>query len=228
MILNLYKHKAKLLGNKAAQPANAANRILTNATIAVPLKCLSSFWRSLAVSLINWKVELKLKWKKYCDFTSTSNDNETANADNANRIIFTTKDTKLHVPVVTLSVKDKQKLSNRLRKGFERSVYWNEYKTKSDNSNATNQFRFFLESNFVGVNRLFVLVHSNEEAASKRFNAKRYYLPKAVIANYNVIINGKNFYDQAIDSDIKRYEEIRKLTTGQSEDYTTGYLLEYD
>ena len=35
-------------------------------------------------------------------------------------------------------------------------------------------------------------------------------------------INGKNFYDSAIDSDIKRYEEIRKLTTGQSEDYTTG------
>ena len=180
------------------------------------------------MSLINWTVELKLKWKKYCDFSSTSNDNEIANADNANRTIFTTKDTKLHVPVVTLSVRDKQKLSNRLRKGFERSVYCNEYKTKSDNSSTTNQFRFFLESNFVGVNRLFVLVHSSEEAAFKRSNAKRYYLPKAIIANYNVIINGKNFYDQAIDSDIKRYEKIRKLMTGQGEDYTTGYLLEYD
>ena len=46
--------------------------------------------------------------------------------------------------------------------------------------------------------------------------------------DYNVIINGKNFYDQATDSDIKRYEEIRKLTTGQGEDYTTGCLLDYE
>ena len=44
-------------------------------------------------------------------------------------------------------------------------------------------------------------------------------MSKGIIKNYNVIINGKNFYDQAIDSDIKRYEEIRKLTTGQGEDY---------
>ena len=43
-----------------------------------------------------------------------------------------------------------------------------------------------------------------------------------------MIINGKNFYDQAIDSDIKRYEEIRKLTTEQGEDYTTGCLLDFD
>ena len=61
----------------------------------------------------------------------------------------------------------------------------------------------------------------------KRFKIQRYYLPKGIIKNYNVIINGKNFYDQAIDSDIKRHEEIKKLTTGQGEDYTTGYLLDY-
>ena len=51
---------------------------------------------------------------------------------------------------------------------------------------------------------------------------------KVIINNYNVIINGKNFYDQPIDSDVKRYEEIRKLAIGQSEDYTTGCLLNYD
>ena len=45
---------------------------------------------------------------------------------------------------------------------------------------------------------------------------------------YNVIIKRKNFYNQAIDSDIKQYEEIRKLTTGQGEDYTIGSLLDYD
>ena len=77
-----------------------------------------------------------------------------------NNIIFTIKDTKLYVPVVTLSARDNKKLSKFLSKGFERSVYWNEYKTKCDNKNTTNEFRFFLESNFVGVNRLFVLVHT--------------------------------------------------------------------
>ena len=60
---------------------------------------------------------------------------------------------------------------------------------------------------------MFVLVYSNEDADSKKIKAKRYYLPKGIIKNYNVIINGKSFYDQAIDSDIKRYEDIRKLTT---------------
>ena len=88
--------------------------------------------------------------------------------------------------------------------------------------------RYFLESKFVGDNRLFVLVYANKDHNSNRFKAKRYYLPKVIIKNYNVIINRKNFYDQAIDSDIKRCEEIRKSTTGQEEDYTTGCLLDYD
>ena len=123
--------------------------------------------------------------------------------------------------------KRKSKLSKLLSKVFERSVYRNEYKTKSDNKNSTNEFRFFLESIFVGVNRLFASVYANQDAASKRFQAKRYYLPKEIIDNYNVIIIGKNFYDQAVDSDIKRYKEIRKLTTGQGEDCTTGCLLDY-
>ena len=51
---------------------------------------------------------------------------------------------------------------------------------------------------------------------------------KSYDKNYNIIINGKNFYDPPIDSDIKRCKEIRKLTTGQDEDYTTGCLLDYD
>ena len=54
-----------------------------------------------------------------------------------------------------------------------------------------------------------------------------YYLPKGVIKEYNVIISGKNFYDQPIDSDIKRYEEI-KLPTRKGEYYTTGCLLDYE
>ena len=146
--------------------------------------------------LINCKVELKLRSTKHCVLSVAGTDNAYANNDD-NDIISTIKDIKLYVTVVPLSVKVNQKLSKLVSKGFERSVYWNEYKTKTDNKDTTNKFRFFLESNFVGVNRLFVLIYSNSDAASKIFKAKRYYLPKGTIDNYNVIINGKNFYDQA-------------------------------
>ena len=76
------------------------------------------------------------------------------------------------------------------------------------------------------VNRLFVLVYSNRNYIVKRFKANIYYIAKGITKYYNVIINGKSFYDQATDT--KRYEEVRKLTTGQGEDYTTRYLLDYD
>ena len=49
-----------------------------------------------------------------------------------------------------------------------------------------------------------------------------------IIDNYNIIINGKNFYDLAIDSDMNQYEEIRKLTTGQGEEYATRCSSDYD
>ena len=54
-----------------------------------------------------------------------------------------------------------------------------------------------------------------------------YHLPTDIIENFNAINNEKNFYDQTIYSDIKQFKEIRKLTTGQDEDYTIGCFLEY-
>ena len=87
--------------------------------------------------------------------------------------------------------KRKLKIIKVLRKGFERPIYWNEYKANSENKNTKNKYRYFLSSSFVGVNKLFVLVYSNQDADSKRFKTRRYYLQKAIIDNYNVIINGK-------------------------------------
>ena len=132
-------------------------------------------------------------------------------------IFFAIKYTKLYVPVVFLSARDNQKSSKLLSKGFERSVYSNEHKTKSDNKNVTNRFRFFLQSNFVAVNRLFVLVYPNLNGGFKRFETQKYYFAKGVNKNCNIIISGKNFYDQELDSDIKRYKENRRLTAGQGE-----------
>ena len=92
---------------------------------------------------------------------------------NSNNVIFTIRGTKLYVIAVTLSAKDNQKLSKLLGKGFG----------KSENKNATNEYRYFLESKLVGVNWLLVLVHSNQDNNSKRYKAKRYYFPKGFIKN---------------------------------------------
>ena len=117
--------------------------------------------------LTNCKVESKLKWTRYCVLPVAGNENNINEDTNANNTNFTMKDTKLYVHLVTLSTRDNQQLSTLLNKGFERSVYWNEYKTKSENKNTKNEFRYFLESNVVGVNRLFLLVYPNRNNNSK-------------------------------------------------------------
>ena len=141
-----------------------------------------------------------------------------AGADNGNsnldKIVFTIKDTKLYVQVVILSAKDYQKLWKRLTKGSQRSVCGNECIKKVENKNTRNEYMYFLNSNFLGVNRLSVLIYSSQDDNAKRFKARRYYLPKGIIEHYNVI-NGKNFYEQPIYYDMKWYEEIRRLTKGK-------------
>ena len=110
--------------------------------------------------MVNCKVELKLRWTKHCVLSVAGADNANGN-NNDNNVIFIIKGTKLYVPVVTLSARDNQKLSKLLSKRFKRSVYWNEYKAKSDDKNTTSEVRFFLELNVFRVNKLFVLVYSN-------------------------------------------------------------------
>ena len=112
--------------------------------------------------------------------------------DANSNITFTIKDTNLYVPVEILPAKGNQKLTKPFSKLSERSIYWNEYKTKSENENTTNEYRYFLISNFVRVNALFVLIYLNRDKDVKQLKTQR-YLPKYVNKNYNVTINGKNF-----------------------------------
>ena len=115
--------KAKLLENTEADGTNGTIR---NALISVTLKYLSNIWRSLKMSLINCRVKLKLKCTKYFVLFTIGTDN----INNRDYVIFTIKDTRLYVFVVTLSARANQKLSKLLSKEFKRSVYWNEYKIK--------------------------------------------------------------------------------------------------
>ena len=73
---------------------------------------------------------------------------------------------------------------------------------------------------------MFALVYLNIDDA-KRYTAQR-YLPKLIIENYNVIINGKNFCDHPHEFHIKPYKELRKLTPRKGEDYIIGWLLSYE
>ena len=134
--------------------ANGANKIFRNATISVPLKYSRNFWRSLEITLINCKSKLILKWTKYCVLSAADADNYNANSDN---MIFT----KTQSYVSPLSLWQKKTIKSNehfLGKDLKDSLLeW--VKTKNENKSTTNEYRYFLKSNFVGFNRLFVLVH---------------------------------------------------------------------
>ena len=81
-----------------------------------------------------------------------------------------------------------------------------------------------VEPSFQGVNRLFVLAFEDD---GQRTSRKRYYLPNVEIKDYNVMIDGKNFFDQPIKNNKITCENIRKITTGQGGDYTAWCFLDY-
>ena len=189
----------------------------------VPLKYLSNFFRSLEIPLINCKVKLNLTWKKECVLST-----------NAGNVVFIINDTKLYVPVVTLSKEDNKDFVERQNKGFQRSIYWNEYKTKEinatvDNNNLANSVRYInLDPSFQGVNRLFVMAYNSANGQPTRNGQRKYYLPRSSLNKYNNIIDGRNFYDNPIESDIEKYRELKKVMIGKGEDYTTGSLLDFN
>ena len=82
-----------------------------------------------------------------------------------------------------------------------------------------------IDPSFQWVNRLFVLLFENETDGEVH---TKYYLPTEEIKDFNVIIDGRNLFDQPIKNDFKTYDNIRKIATGQGDDYTTGCLLDYD
>ena len=141
----------------------------------------------------------------------------------------------MYVPVVTLSKEDNKDFIEQQNKGFQRSIYWNEYKTKElviEDANANNFKYIALDPSFQGANRLFVMAYNKLAAANdNQFNrnSKRvHYLPRNDLKKYNVIIDGRNFYDNPVESDIEKYRELKKVMIGKGEDYTTRSLLDYD
>ena len=210
-----FKYKVDLLGNPVLD-GNIAKR---SVKVVIPLKYLSNFFRSLEMPLINCKIKLNLTWKKECVLST----------DNGNAV-FIINDTKIYVPVVTLSKEDNKDFIEQQNKGFQRFIYWNEYKTKEINENAdANVFKYInLDRSFQGVNRLFVMAYNRANGQPTRNGQRKYYLPRINLEKYNAIIDGRNFYDNSIESDIEKYRELKKVKIGKGEDYTTGSLLDFN
>ena len=123
-------------------------------------------------------------------------------------------------------------MTKQLNEGSKRSDYWSKYKSKIETKQANDQTstRFPLDASFQGVNTLFVLAFDNNNNGDnkvERDSHRKYFLPRVVITKYNVLIDSRNFYDQPINDQIRKYDEIRKITTGKGDDYTSGCIQYY-
>ena len=157
-----FKCKVTLLGD----PVLDGNITKRSVKVVVPLKYSSNFFRSLEMPLINCKIKLNLTWKKECVLST----------DVGNAVVII-NDTKMYVPVVTLSKEDNKDFIEQQNKGFQRSIYWNEYKTKEINENAdANVFKYInLDPSFQGVNRLFVMAYNGANGQPTRNRQQKYY-----------------------------------------------------
>ena len=204
-----FNFKAKITG----QTGNNGRK---DVEIMVPLKYLSNVWRTLEMPLINCEVNLILTWSSTCVLAAVGDANQAAT--------FAITNTKLYVPVVTLSTQENTKFLQQLKSGFKRVINWNKYLSKPELLAQNPNLNHLVEPSFQGANRLFVLAFENDD---DRTSDDKYYLPTVEIKDYNIMINGENFFDQPIKNNKVTYENIRKIATGQGDDYTTGCLLDY-
>ena len=182
----------------------------------VPLKYLSSFPRTLEMLLINCEINLDLNWSKLA-IVATTVANQGAT--------FSITDTKVYVLVVTLSTQDNAKLLEQLKSGFKRTINWNKYQSKISTERTNQHLDYLINPSFPVVHRLFVLSFENYV---HRTSYNRYFLPTVEIKDYNVIVDGKNSFDQSVKNNFRTYDSIRKIETGQRDDYPTGCLLVYN
>ena len=208
-LTDLFNFKVKITGQTGDDGTK-------DVEIMVPLKYLSNFWRTLEMPLINCEVNLILTWSSTCVLVATGIQNQNAT--------FAITDTKLYVPVVTLSTQENTKFLQQLKSGFKRVINWNKYLSKPELLAQNTNLNHLVEPSFQGVNRLFVLAFETDD---DRTSSDEYYLPLVEIKDYNIIINGENFFDQPIKNNKVTYDNIRKIATGQGGDYKTGCLLDY-
>ena len=179
------------------------------------------------MTLINCKINVILTWSEKCVLTSKATRDDVnptiAAVNNPTNATFKITDTKLYVAVVTLSTKDYNNFLEQLKSGFKRTIKWNKYRSEMTNQTKTNHLNYLIDPTFTKVNRLFVLSFENEE---DRTSFSKYYVPKVEIKYFNVLIDGKRFFDVPVKNKEEAYEKI--LSIGKNNDYATGNLLAYE
>ena len=108
--------------------------------------------------------------------------------------------------------------------GFKRTINWNKYHPKFKTFSQNRYLNYLIDPSFQGVNERFVLLFENE--TDKEVRTKHALLTEEI--KYNVITDERNFFDQPTKNDFKTYDNIRKMATGQGDDYTTECLLDYN
>ena len=207
--------------------------------IAVPLKYLSNFWRTLDIPVINCEVSLTLTWPVNCVINSLEKRLVTAAQGDIPAVydnspigaLFDITDTKLYVPVITLSDENDNKLLEQLNTGFKSAIKWNKYRSEMSNQAQNNNLNYLIRSTFTNVNRLFVLSFKNEhgnddENESVRISFKKYYVPKVEVKDFNILIDGKPSFEIPVQNKKKAYEVIIEMS--KTNDYRTGNLLDYE
>ena len=137
--------------------------------------------------LVNCEINIILTWSANCVIVCTDVANQGAT--------FATTKATLYVPVATLSAQNNAKLLQQLKPGFKRTINWNKYLSKPELLAINPNLNHLVEQSFQGGNRLFVLVFEED---TQRTSDKRYYLPNVEIKDYNVMIFGKNAFDQPV------------------------------
>ena len=129
----------------------------------------------------------------------------------------------MYVPVVTLSAENDNKLLQQLKTGFKRTIKWNKYRSEMSNQTKNNNLSYQIDPIFTNVNRLFFLSFENE---SDRTSFLKYYVPKVEIKDFNVLIDGKQFFEIPVKNKEEVYEQIIEMS--KNNDYTTGNVLGYE
>ena len=194
------------------------------------INCCVNFWRTLDISLINWEVFLTLAWSANFVLTSKVTRDAVpaqggtpavARVNNPTNATFKIEDTKLYVPVVSLSIQNDNKLLEQLKTGFKGTIKWNKCKSKMSNQAKNTNLSYLIDPMFTKVNRLFVISFENE---CDRISFSKYYTPSFEIKDCNVLIDGKSFFDTSI----KNQEEAYKKILQWEEIMTTYNLLAYE
>ena len=143
---------------------------------------------------------------------------------------FKIKDTKLYVPVVTLSKENDKNFLEQLKLGFKRTIKWNKYRSQITIQSQNSNLNYLIGLTFTNVSRLFVLsfqriVGENNTTKDYKDSLSHYYVPNARIKYFNVLIDGKSFFDLPVKSEEEAYEKITEMSNNN--DHTADNLLDF-